>query len=290
MSPLLEELTADGPVLVDGAWGTQLQSLGLAAGECPDEWNLSHPERVEQVARAYVEAGSQVILTNTFRANRLALAGSPLADRVETINRRGAEISVRAAQGRARVFASIGPSGKMLLTGEVNEEELMGAFTEQASALAEGGADALVVETMADLAEAKVALAAARKTGLPVVVCMVFDSGKEMDRTMMGVDCEQAARELADSGADVIGANCGQSAAGYLSLAQRMMTAADRPVWLKPNAGLPEMIDGQIVYHDDPSDFAENAGALVRHGISFLGGCCGSSPRFITALAREIRR
>ena len=177
MHPLIEKLVNGGTVITTGAWGTELQARGLGIGDFPDLWNLLHPERVAEVAEAYAEAGSQVILTNTFGANRLRLAGHQLADRVKEINRQGVQISSRAAGGRALVFASIGPSGRLLVTGETTELELATAFEEQASALAEGGADALVVETMADLTEAKIAVAAAHDTGLPVVACMVYDSG-----------------------------------------------------------------------------------------------------------------
>jgi len=156
MHTFIKQLISQGPVLTDGAWGTEFQVRGLEAGECPDHWNLTHPDGVEAVARAYVEAGSQVILTNTFRANRLALERHGLADKLREINLRGVEISRRAACGRACVFASMGPSGKLLMMGEVSEGELLAAFTEQAQALADAGADALLFETMSDLAEAKV--------------------------------------------------------------------------------------------------------------------------------------
>ncbi len=150
-------------MLTDGAWGTEFQARGLEAGECPDHWNLTHPDRVEEVARAYVEAGSQVILTNTFRANRLAMERHGLADRLREINCRGVEISRRAASNKAKVFASMGPSGKLLMMGEVSEEELhRGLYRTDSRALAEAGADALIFETMSDLAEAKVCVQAPR--------------------------------------------------------------------------------------------------------------------------------
>jgi len=287
-APLIEELIAGGPVLLDGAWGTELQARGLAAGEMADFWNLEHPERVEEVARAYVEAGSQVILTNTFQANRIALQRHPGAERVAEVNRAGVEISLRAAQGRARVFASIGPCGKLLMTGEVDEESLRAAFVEQAEALASGGADAIVIETMADLAEARLAIEAARGTGLPVVACMVFDAGKNRDRTMMGVTPEQAALELTAAGADVIGANCGTGIEGYVPICGRMVAATHRAVWIKANAGLPELVDGQVVYRTTPEEFAEHVGRLVESGAKFVGGCCGTSPRFIEAIRRRL--
>jgi len=276
-------------VLTDGAWGTQLQDRGLQAGECPDAWNLLYPERVEQVARAYVEAGSQVILTNTFRANRLALERYGLAERTADINRAGVEISRRAAAGKALVFASIGPSGRMLVAGEITEDELVATFREQARALAEAGADAIVVETMADLTEARLAVTAALETGLPVVASMVFDSGRNKDRTMMGVTPEQAARELSAVGAHVIGANCGQGIAGYVEICRRLHAATDQPIWIKPNAGLPEMVEGKAVYRVTPAEFASYVPALLEAGASFVGGCCGTTPDFIRAIASALR-
>jgi len=285
---LIAELTAAGPVLTDGAWGTELQSRGLEAGETPDFWNLSHPDRVEQVAGAYVAAGSQVVLTNTFRANRVALATHPDVDRIAEVNRAGVEASRRAAGDRARVFASIGPCGKLLMTGEVDESALRDAFTEQAQALAAGGADAIVVETMSDLAEAKIAVEAAKATGLPVVACMVFDSGKNRDRTMMGVTPTQAAEELTGFGADVIGANCGTGVEDYVSVCANLASATPLPIWIKPNAGLPELEDGKVVYRTTPAEFATHVPRLLAAGARFVGGCCGTNPGFIEAMRREL--
>lgn len=290
MHPLIQRLLQNAPVVTDGAWGTQLQARGLTAGECPDAWNLSHPDLVEEIARAYVEAGSQVILTNTFRANRLALAGYGLTEKVAQINRAGVEISRRAAAGRACVFASMGPSGKMLMMGNVSEDELRRAFWEQAHVLAEAGAEAIVFETITDLAEAKLAVAAALDTGLPLVASMVFDSGKDKDRTMMGAAPEQAAEELAAVGADVIGANCGLGIASYIPICQRLCAATNRPIWIKANAGLPEMIQGRAVYRTTPDEFAGHLPALVKAGASFIGGCCGTGPEFVKAIKMEIRR
>lgn len=286
MHPLLLRLLSRGPVVTDGAWGTQLQARGLAGGDFPDVWNLSHPDQVGAVARAYVDAGSQVILTNTFGASRVRLAEAGLADQVAAINRSGVEISKRAAAGKAAVFASIGPSGKLLLTGETSTEELSSAFAEQARALAQAGPDALVVETMSDLEEAKLAVVAARATGLPVVACAVFDAGKDKDRTMMGSTPEQVAQTLSEAGADVIGANCGQGIAGFVPICRRLRASTDRPLWLKPNAGLPQLVDGCATYTTTPEEFVAHVPELVDAGASFIGSCCGSNPGFIVALAR----
>ncbi|MFH1022201.1 MAG: homocysteine S-methyltransferase family protein [Planctomycetota bacterium] len=289
MHTTLNELLKDGPVVADGAWGTELQAKGLAPGESPDLWNLEFPDRVEAVARSYVEAGSRVILSNTFGANRFVLEGHGLAEKMETINRRGAEISRRAAGSRVKVFASLGPSGKMLMTGEVTEEALFSAFAAQAKALAAGGVAGIVVETMTDLGEAVQAVRAAKTTSLPVVACMVFDSGKDGDRTMMGVSIEQAAEGLLGAGADVLGANCGKGIEGFEPIARRLVVAAGgAPVWVKPNAGLPVMEGGRIVYRATPDGFAKAALGLLDAGASFVGGCCGTTPGFIKAVAAGV--
>lgn len=290
MHPFLDQLVAAGPVVTDGAWGTQLQIRGLPVGSCPDLWNLEHPERVEEVARAYVDAGSQVILTNTFGANRFMLQRHGVADRVAAINRAGAEISRRAAGSKAAVFASMGPSGVVLMMGQVRPEALEEAFTEQAAALADAGADALVIETMSDPAEAKLAVAAAHGTGLPVVACMVFDSGRDHDRTMMGTTPEQAAEALLEAGADLIGSNCGQGIAGFVPICRRLKAASGRPVWIKANAGLPEVRQGRTVYSQTPPEFADFVPALVEAGANFIGGCCGTTPEFIQAVVHRIHR
>ena len=290
MNSTLAELLRNGPVVLDGAWGTQLQQRGLAPGECPDGWNITHPDRVLEVARAYVEAGSRVILTNTFGANRIALSRHNLAADAIAINKAGATISLQASQGKARVFGSMGPCGKLVLSGDVTEQEIERVFTEQARALAEAGVHGIVVETMSDLAEAAIAVAAAHETGLPVVACMSFDSGHAKDRTMMGVTPEQAAYELRKAGADAIGANCGLGIEGYVPLCIRLRAATDLPLWIKPNAGTPEVVDGVITYRTGVKVFAEWSGRLLDAGANFVGGCCGTTPAFISALADLVKQ
>ena len=280
---------ATGPLLTDGAWGTQLQARGLASGDSPDSWNLDHPAKVEEVARSYVEAGSQVILTNTFRANRISLAAHRMQNLTADINRTGVEISKRAAAGRAKVVASIGPSGKMLMTGEVTEDQLAEVFTEQAAALAQAGADAILCETFSDLDEARIALRAVKATGLPVIVSFAFDTGKNKDRTMMGVTPERAAAAMQEDGASAVGANCGAGIDLFVPLCARLRAACTLPLWIKPNAGLPEFADGQIVYRTSPGQFAAYVPRILEAGASFVGACCGSNPDFIRAMAEVVR-
>ena len=286
MNERLAELLADGPVITDGACGTQLHERGLPVGECGDAWNLSHPERVEEVGRLYVAAGSQLILTNTFLGNRIMLQRYGLSDQAAELNRRGAEIARRAADGRARVFGSMGPTGVMLMMGEVQPADVEAAFAEQARALAEGGVDGIVIETFSDPEEAVLAVTAARQTGLPVVACLVFDSGKNLDRTLMGTTPEQAVERLTQAGADGIGSNCGQGIEGMIQIARRFRAATDLPLWIKANAGLPEMVDGRAVYRQQPETFAGFVPQLLEAGANFIGGCCGTTPDFI----RHVRR
>ncbi|TAL32219.1 MAG: methionine synthase [Spirochaetes bacterium] len=288
MNTLIQKLVAEGIVVTDGSWGTQLQQRGLARGECPDSWNLSNPEKVGEVARLYVEAGSRVILTNTFGANAVVLGKFGIADKAAAINRAGVEISKHAAGDRAYVFASMGPCGKMLVSGDITPDALREVFTDQSRALAAAGADGIVVETMMDVEEARIAVEAAKATGLPVVASMVFDSGKQKDRTMMGNTPEQAVTALTAAGADVIGANCGQGIEGFIPICTRMRAATGVPLWMKPNAGLPELVDGQVVYRTTPSEFAKFVPELIRAGAGFLGGCCGTSREFVEAIRRTV--
>jgi 5-methyltetrahydrofolate--homocysteine methyltransferase len=285
----LEELIAAAPVLTDGAWGTQLQARGLAPGEFPDLWNLRWPNRVHEVARNYVEAGSQVILTNTFGANQFRLKEINAQKQVREINCAGVWLSQNAAGAKARVFASMGPSGKMIFSGDVTFDQLRHGFGVQAEAFAEAGADAVVIETMSEIDEARAALSAVRDAGLPAIVCMVFDSGKEKDRTMMGNTPEEVAAELTKAGASAIGANCGHGIATAINVCRRLAAASNLPIWMKPNAGLPELSAGGIEYKTTAHDFASHIPALVEAGAAFVGGCCGSNPDFIRQIAAILK-
>ena len=215
-----------GTFILDGGCGTQLQLRGLATGEHPDLWNLSQPEKVREVAEAYIQAGSDIILTNTFGSNRFLLTRYGAEDKTAELNRAGVRLSKEAAHRQnCRVFATMGPTGIMLMSGAASPEELYAAFLEQAEAIAAEVPDGIVVETMSDPAEAVLAVKAAKTTGLPVAACMVFDTGKNLDRTMMGTTPEQAVEQLTVAGADIIGANCGQGIDGFLPICRRMRAA-----------------------------------------------------------------
>lgn len=281
------EWIKSAPVLADGAWGTELQKRGLPPGADPDAWNLDRPERVREVAEAYVQAGSRVILTNTFRANPVSLALHGLEAQTAAINRAGVRISRSAARTRALVFASMGPTGKMLVTREITERRMKDAFSAQARALAEEGPDAILIETLTDLTEARIAAEAALETGLPIIVSLVFDSGKNRDRTILGATPEQAATALASAGVQAIGANCGSGIQAYIPICKRLSAATTLPVWIKPNAGMPEMIRAKAVYRTTPEEFAAGARELAVAGAAFIGGCCGTSPEFIRVMAER---
>ncbi len=289
MNASIANMIKDGPVLTDGAWGTQIMKRGLQPRECPDSWNLTHPEKVEEVAREYVDAGSRVILTNPFGANLHALGRFGLAGEVAEINIKGVDISRKAAGTRAYVFASMGPSGKLQVTREVTENDLQQAFEEQARAIARAVPDAFVVETMMNLTEARIAATAAKQTELPVIACLVFDSGKLKDRTMMGNTVEQAVEILSGVGVDALGANCGQGIEGFIPICRRMRAATHLPLWMKPNAGRPESFEGRTIYRTTAQDFVRFIPELVRAGANFIGGCCGTEPSFIRETGKTLK-
>lgn len=297
MHKTLDAILARGPVILDGGWGTELQKRGLEIGAHPDLLNLEEPEKVVEVAKSYIQAGSEIILTNTFGSTRFTLGrhGCGEPEKVREINRNGVLCSKEAvhdcgADDRVHVFASMGPTGLLLMTGAVSPEEMEQAFLEQARAIAEAQPDGIVIETMSDPEEAVIAVKAAKTTGLPVVACMVFDSGKDKDRTMMGTTPEQAIERLTEAGADVIGSNCGQGIDGFIPLCRRMRAATDLPLWMKANAGLPEVVDGKTVYRQSPEQFAEKAMELLEAGANFIGGCCGTNPEFIKAVKTALKR
>jgi methionine synthase I (cobalamin-dependent) len=290
MNKTLEALLKNRPVILDGAWGTQMQSKGLPDGACPDEWNLSFPEKVEEVAREYVEAGSQIIITNTFSATRICLEQNDLGEKVREINIAGVQISKRAAGAEALVFASLGPTGKSMFMGEVSSELVAQSYQEQADALAAGGADGLVVETMMDLQEAELAVQAAKSTHLPVVACMTFGKGKNKDHTMMGVTVEEAVKSFSNMGVDVVGSNCGQGLKGMLSTCKILREQTDLPIWIKSNAGIPKYEDGETVYGTTAEQFVELAGPVIDVGVDFIGGCCGTSPAYIELISQKYKK
>ncbi|MBI4986853.1 MAG: homocysteine S-methyltransferase family protein [Rhodocyclales bacterium] len=277
----------------DGAWGTELMKQGGPSAELKDLWNVSAPDKVLAVARSYVDAGARIILTNTFSSNRIVLERHGAAGRSTELTRAGAAISRQAAGDRALVFGSIGPTGKLVSMKQLAVADAEAAFAEQAAALAAGGADAIVIETMADLEEAKAALRACLAAcDLPVGVSFTFDSGKDKNRTMMGVTTAQAWQAARDGGASFVGANCGIGIDAYIKVARELaQNGAELPLWIKGNAGRPEMAaDGSTHYKAGPEDFSRAVPELVAAGVRFIGGCCGSTPAHVRAIVAAIEQ
>jgi 5-methyltetrahydrofolate--homocysteine methyltransferase len=278
---LLERL-ADGETLIaDGAMGTFLMAQGLELGAPPEEWNVTHPQRISDVHRAYIDAGSRIILTNTFGGTRLRLKRAGLDNRAGEFNR-------AAAGGRAFVAGDIGPSGEMLEPmGGLTFPEAVEAFTEQARALAESGVDLLWVETMMDLEEARAAVTGAKRASdLPVFCSMTFGPA---GRTIMGTTVRQALESLRPLQPAAFGANCGEGLNIMDEVLDQLRGSTPVLPWIaKPNAGLPRMVGDKAVYDIGPTQFADRIDALVACGAQVVGGCCGSSPEFIAAIARKI--
>jgi 5-methyltetrahydrofolate--homocysteine methyltransferase len=276
-------------LLADGAWGTEFHRRGLMQGNASDEWNLSHPEMVSEVTRDYLEAGAVVILTNTFGGNRMRLEQHGLADRTRDINLAGARIAREVVHGRAVVAGDIGPSGRLLPLGETTVEDLEAAFTEQAAALAEGGVDWIVVESMGDASEMAAAVrAACAATGLPVVASMTYNRSARGFRTMMGDTVEDCVERAEEEGAAIIGANCGTGIEDYVPLAPVLRKLTERPVWIKANAGIPRLEAGRVVFPLGPVEYASFVPPLVTAGVDVIGGCCGTGPDTIREVGRVI--
>jgi 5-methyltetrahydrofolate--homocysteine methyltransferase len=273
--------------------GTMLFQAGLEQGEPPDKWNLEHPEKVAAVHRGYLEAGAQLLLTNTFGANRYRLKLHNLHDRVAEINRKAVEIlraEIEAAGGTALAAGDIGPTGEVLLPyGELAFEEARAAFEEQARALIEAGVDLIWIETLSDLEEMRAAVEGVRQVSpdIPIIATMTFDTH---GRTMMGVTPEQAAKALVEMGVDAIGANCGNGPDETMLAVQKMATAVQGiPLVAKANAGIPRLEKGKPVYDADPPAMAEYALQVRQAGAQLIGACCGSTPDHLRAMARALQ-
>jgi 5-methyltetrahydrofolate--homocysteine methyltransferase len=281
-----------GRVLVsDGAWGTFLQKKGLQPGECPELWCINRRAEVLDVARSYLEAGADMIETNSFGGSRFKLELFGLGSRAAELNEAAASISREAAGDSQWVIASIGPSGKMLVTGEVSEPELYEGFKEQAMALAKGGADALCIETMSAADEAALAIRAARENTPCEVICtFTFQRGaKGQYRTMMGVSPAQAALAAVKAGAHIIGPNCGNGMEQMVEIVKEMRAAApSTPILVHANAGLPKTVNGVDLFPEGPQDMAARVKAVVEAGAGIVGGCCGTTPAHIQAIRKAV--
>jgi 5-methyltetrahydrofolate--homocysteine methyltransferase len=289
MTGFKDRLAEGGVLIADGATGTTLQRAGLPPGAAPERWNLENPDAIRALHRRYVEAGSNLILTNTFGGSRPRLEMEGLGDRVYEINLAAARLAREVAGDDVLVLGDLGPTGQLMQPmGALTYEAAVAAFAEQAAALAEGGADAILIETMSDLDEAKAAVEGARRAAdLPILATMSFDTH---GRTMMGVRPAQAAQELWAMGVAAVGANCGRTLSENLEAIRQMREALpEATLMAKPNAGLPRMEGVDSIYDVTPETMADYARRFAALDVKIFGGCCGSTPEHIRAVARALQ-
>jgi 5-methyltetrahydrofolate--homocysteine methyltransferase len=290
----LKDRIARGVFILDGAMGTELFARGIEAGTCNDYLNIESPDIILDVHRAYLQAGSDAVLTNTFGANKYALARHGLAEKVEEINTAAAEIARKAAGDEKYVLGDIGPSGDFLEPlGNLKPQELKEAFAVQAKALAAGGVDGFIIETMTALDEAAVGVEAVKSvSNLPVFVSLAYDPAGEDFKTMMGVDPADAVGQLTALGVDAIGFNCGSLTLDqYVKLARIYASQVEGKTVLfaEPNAGRPELVEDKAVYKVTAEAFAQAAKEIHSAGFNIIGGCCGTTPEHIKAVAEQLK-
>jgi 5-methyltetrahydrofolate--homocysteine methyltransferase len=278
-------------VLADGAMGSMLMARGLARGAAPESLNLSQPQVLEEIARLYLEAGAEIVQTNTFGASPLKLAGYALAGEAAAINRAAVDAVRRAVGDRAYVSASCGPSGRILKPfGDTEADELYESFRTQMQAVIGAGADIVCVETMSDINEARLAIQAARSvsSAIPVMATMTFEATTRGFFTIMGVSIAAACRELEKAGADLIGSNCGNGSLQMAAIAREFKRSSHLPLVIQANAGVPELRQGQVHYPETPEYMAETSRELLAAGVAVLGGCCGTTPDHTRAMRRVL--
>jgi 5-methyltetrahydrofolate--homocysteine methyltransferase len=293
MKGILERLDAGGRLLADGAMGTMLMERGLPAGACPEQINLDRPELLEEIARLYCEAGADIVLANTFGGSPVKLAQYGLADRTEAINAGAVRAARRAVGERAYVAASCGPCGRLLEPyGDVSPAEVQSGFERQLRAVCGEGVDCICVETMTDLAEAVLAVRAARTVAphTPISATMTFDATPSGFRTIMGTSVAEAVAGLEEAGADIVGSNCGHGIKSLTEIAREFRRHTTRHLLIQPNAGLPELSAAGPVYPETPEFMARRCSILLALDVQIIGGCCGTTPAHIAAMRDALDR
>jgi len=294
MTLSIRDRLKSGEILVgDGAIGTMLLAEGLLPGTCLEKLNLEEPERLEKLTRSYLDAGAEIVLTNTFGGSPLRLALYGLAEQVEEINANAVRAARTAVGDRAYVCGSCGPSGRLLQPyGDTSPQTVLESFERQMAALVGAGAEIICIETMTDLTEAALAIEAARRVSpaIPVLASMTFDPTPQGFFTIMGVSIKQAALGLARAGADVIGSNCGNGIADMVRIASEFRNNTQLPLLIRPNAGPPRLVEGRPVYDDTPAIMDSGFHRLLELGVQVVGGCCGTTPEHISTLRRTADR
>lgn len=291
MKKISEQIKNGKVLLSDGAWGTYLQHEGLSQGECPELWNVEHREAVLKIAKSYVDAGSDMIETNSFGGNKIKLDQFGLGDRTFELNKAAAEISREAAGPDKFVLGSIGPSGKLLMMGDVTEDKLYEAFQIQAKGLEAGGVNAACIETFFDIEEARIAIRAVKEnTNLEVLVTFSFDKAPDgRFNTMMGVSPKMMTEFLSNEKVDIIGTNCSNGFEGMIGIVEEIRQVnPDIPILVHANAGMPVIKDGETTYPDTPEFMAKLTPKLINAGANIIGGCCGTTPEHIKNLQKVI--
>lgn len=291
MISLMDRITKGEILVSDGAMGSLLMAKGLESGACPESFNLSNIEILEEIATLYLEAGAEIIQTNTFGGSPLKLSNYSLEEKTEEINSRAVLAVKKNVKGRAYVSASCGPCGKILKPyGDTEPEDIYNSFHRQLKALIESGADIICVETMTDVKESVLAIQAARSisSSIPIIATMTFDKTPRGFYTVMGIDIRYAAEELEKNGADIIGSNCGNGIENMIFIAREFKKSSELPLIIQANAGIPELRDGVPYYPETPEFMAQKGKELVEEGVSIIGGCCGTTPDHISAIRRMV--
>jgi 5-methyltetrahydrofolate--homocysteine methyltransferase len=291
MENILERLKRGDIIVGDGALGTLLMQRGLQEGNPPETINLTEPRHLEEISSIYLEAGAEIITTNTFGASSLRLQHYSLEAETERINRMAVEAARKAVGDRAYVSGSVGPTGKLLKPyGDTDPEAVFASFRQQIGALISGGIDVVCIETMTDLTETELAVKAARELNpeIPVMATVTFRKTPRGFFTIMGSSIRETAGRLKNAGANIIGSNCGNGAGTMLEIAREMMQYAELPVAIQSNAGLPVHSDKGLFYPETPEFVAEKAASMLQYGVQIVGGCCGTGPDHIRAMRKVV--
>ena len=292
MKSLLSELRKGKVLVSDGAWGTMLIEKGLKSGECPELWNLTRRNDVLSIAKSYIKAGADIILTNSFGGSPYKLAHYNLSNKTFEINYEAAKISREAAGKDKFVVGSIGPTGTILMMGEVSEKEIFDGFSIQAQALMNGGVNAICVETMSAIDEAVIAINAAKKvTNLDIICTFTFEKTMQNEyRTMMGVSPSEMVEAVTNAGASIIGTNCGNGFDGMIEIVREIRKVDQSiPILVHANAGKPILQNGKTIFPETPAEMAAKVPKLINCGANIIGGCCGTTPDHIKLIAEKIK-